>query len=65
MDQSMLIDELLARVAAKLAAAEEEPSTGEDPAGEPSAEKHRRIAELDTLIERLYADRCGKKRFLR
>ena len=39
MDQSMLIDEILARVAAKLAAAEDAPGTGEDPAGEPSAEK--------------------------
>lgn len=39
MDQSMLIDEILARVAAKLAAAEDAPVTGEDPAGEPSAEK--------------------------
>ena len=39
MDQSMLIDEILARVAAKLAAAEDAPDTAADPAGEPSAEK--------------------------
>ena len=39
MDQSKLIDEILARVAAKLAAAEDGPDTGEDPASEPSAPK--------------------------
>ena len=33
MDQSMLIDEILARVAAKLAAAEDAPDTAADPAG--------------------------------
>lgn len=65
MDQSKLIDEILARVTARLAA-EDAPCAGADPAGEPSAEKPGLLVLCQTEDEcccRMLSSSALKERF--